>query len=277
MQAVPDSGYQIVQSIFFGRGLDANTRSTMASAYPSIVKEGAPSTSKTATRKPDLDFSQPWTISDLVLVVEGKRFHVHRCILSMCSPVFDRMLTSDFKEKNASEIPLPGKKADEIEELLRAIYPYVQHRINEENCFSLLELSCEYQMDRLKKRCEQYFLIKNMTSEEALEFVVMAQRHQLSDELIHRCMSKFVSQETNWETLKKNELFSQLEQRYSQQLVEERVKYLEKRLASCKSTIEILKMKKNDKDDDDPGSLSLRRHFLLRKRFRDLDRSTPFD
>lgn len=231
---------------------------------------------KTSTCLPDLDFSQPWKMSDLVLVVENKRFHVHRSILAMCSPVFDRMLSSDFKEKNATEIPLPGKKADEIEELLRAIYPYVKHRIGEENCFSLLELSCEYQLDGLKARCEQYFLFKNMTNEEALEFVVMAQRHQLSDELIHRCMSRFVSQEASWETLKKNELFSQLEPRYAQQLVEERVKYLEKRLATCKSTIEILKMKKGDKDDDEHGPCSFRRHFLMRKRFRDLNHG-PFD
>ena len=246
-----------------------------AANTPPPAKDATPS--KISTCKPELDFSQAWKMSDLVLVVENKRFHVHRSILSMCSPVFDRMLSSDFKEKNASEIPLPEKKAEEIEELLRAIYPYVEHRICEENCFSLLELSCEYQMDRLKARCEKYFLFKNMTNEEALEFVVMAQRHQLSDELIHRCMARFVSQETNWETLKKNELFSQLEPRYAQQLVEERVKYLEKRLASCKSTIEILKMKKTDKDDDEHGPYSFRRHFLMRKRFRDLDHPNPFD
>lgn len=231
---------------------------------------------KISTCKPELDFSAPWKMSDLVLVVEGKRFHVHRCILSMCSPVFDAMLSLDFKEKNAKEIPLPEKKADEIEELLRAIYPYVEHRICEENSFSLLELACEYQMDRLKARCEKYFLFKNMTNEEALEFVVMAQRLQLSDELIHRCMSRFVNQETKWEVLKKNDLFAQLEPKYSQQLVEERVKYLERRVDSCKSTIRTLEMKKGDKDDDDHAHCSFRRHLMWRKRLRDLDHP-PFE
>ena len=248
-----------------------------AASPPSGVSDNTNTPSKIITCKPELDFSNPWKMSDLVLVVEKKRFHVHRTILSMCSPVFDRMLSSDFKEKTATEIPLPGKKADEIEELLRSIYPYVEHRICEENSFSLLELSCEYQLDRLKARCEKYFMYKSMTNDEALEFVVMAQRHQLSNELIQRCMQRFVSQETNWETLKKNELFSQLEPRYSQQLVEERVKYLEKRLTSCKSTIEVLKMKKSDKDDDDHGPCSYRRHFMMRKRFRELEHSSPFD
>lgn len=244
----------------------------MAAAATPTASEGA--SKKISTCKPELDFSAPWKMSDLVLVVEGKRFHVHRCILSMCSPVFDAMLSLDFKEKNAREIPLPEKKADEIEELLRAIYPYVEHRICEENSFSLLELACEYQMDRLKARCEKYFLFKNMTNDEALEFVVMAQRHQLSDELIRRCMSKFVNQDTKWEALKKNDLFAQLDPKYSQQLVEERVKYLERRVDSYKSTVRTLEMRKCDKDDDD--HCSFRKHLMMRKRFRDLDHS-PFD
>ena len=251
----------------------------MASAEASAASSSASSSSaptKRSTCKPELDFSQPWKMSDLVLIVEDKRFHVHRTILAMCSPVFDRMLSSDFKEKNATEIQLPGKKADEIEELLCAVYPYVEHRIDEINCFSLLELSCEYQMDRLKSRCEKFFLFRNMSNNEALEFLVMAQRHQLSDELIQRCMSRFVSQEVPWESLKTNELYSRLDRAYAQQLVEERVKYLEKRLAACKSTIEVLKMKKGGVDDDDPCSL-YRRHMILRKRFKDIDHPSPFD
>ena len=50
----------------------------------------------------------------MILLVEGQQFHVHRAILAMSSPVFSRMFTGEFKEKNAVEIPLPGKKAGEI-------------------------------------------------------------------------------------------------------------------------------------------------------------------
>ena len=69
-----------------------------------------------------LDFSQPWNHSDQILVVEGKPLHVHRCVLSFWSPVFDRMFNSNFKEKNAVEIPLKGKKYKEILEMLQVIY-----------------------------------------------------------------------------------------------------------------------------------------------------------
>jgi hypothetical protein len=68
------------------------------------------------------DFSSPWHFSDVVLVVEDSNFHVHKCILSMWSPVFQTMFTSKFLESAAKEITLPGKRKDEMEELLKLVY-----------------------------------------------------------------------------------------------------------------------------------------------------------
>ena len=64
------------------------------------------------------DFLEPWKLSDVILLVEDQKFHVHRSILAFWSPVFEKMFTSGFKEKNNDEIPLPGKKASEILHLL---------------------------------------------------------------------------------------------------------------------------------------------------------------
>jgi hypothetical protein len=41
----------------------------------------------------------------------------------MTSPVFKAMLSSDFKEKDATEIALVGKKADQFIDFLRQMYP----------------------------------------------------------------------------------------------------------------------------------------------------------
>ena len=68
--------------------------------------------SKTEVASPD--FSQPWKLSDLVLVVEEERFHVHRAMLAFWSSVFEKMFTSEFQEKDANEVALPGRKASEI-------------------------------------------------------------------------------------------------------------------------------------------------------------------
>ena len=69
-------------------------------------------------------FSEPWDESDVILVVEGEQFHVHRVLLSMHSPVFKAMFSSDFKEKDADVIPLSGKKSNEFLDLLYQVYPH---------------------------------------------------------------------------------------------------------------------------------------------------------
>ena len=57
-----------------------------------------------------LDFSQPWQLSDVVLVVEGERFNVHRNILGMWSEVFATMFTAQFREKTAKRSSSSGKE-----------------------------------------------------------------------------------------------------------------------------------------------------------------------
>ena len=76
-------------------------------------------------------FSEPWEDSDVILVVENEKFHVHRLILSMNSPVFKAMLKSQFKEATANEIPLPEKKANELLNFLKKVYGfrYTQERV----------------------------------------------------------------------------------------------------------------------------------------------------
>lgn len=98
----------------------------------------------TNSKEDTLDFSQPWEFSDTVLVVEGNKFHVHRSVLGMWSPVFSTMFTAQFKEKTADEIPLPEKKATEVKEMLLVIYPTSAREINRKNFLILLNLAKEY-------------------------------------------------------------------------------------------------------------------------------------
>ena len=111
------------------------------------------------------DFTQAWKFSDVVLVVEGEKLHVHRAVLALCSPVFETMFTSEFQEKEKKEISLPGKKANEVKELLQVIYPTVERKppdeIKEDNCHYLLSLAHEYQMAAISQRCED-FIVKIM-------------------------------------------------------------------------------------------------------------------
>ena len=68
------------------------------------------------------NLTEPWDFGDTVFVVQCKKLYVNKTILSMVSSVFKTMLTSDFKEKSAVEIPLPGKKYNELLILFRLIH-----------------------------------------------------------------------------------------------------------------------------------------------------------
>lgn len=105
-----------------------------------------------------LDFSKPWQFSDVVLVVEEERFHVHRNILGMWSEVFTTMFTSGFKEKTTREVPLPGKRSSQIKEMLLVIYPTSAKPINQENYGFLLDLAKEYMMRNLTGKCEKFLM-----------------------------------------------------------------------------------------------------------------------
>ena len=55
-------------------------------------------------------FSEPWEDSDLILIVEDEKFHVHRLILSMNSPVFKAMFKSGFQEAKTTKFSCLGKE-----------------------------------------------------------------------------------------------------------------------------------------------------------------------
>ena len=49
--------------------------------------------------------------------------HVNKGILMVASPVFHKMLTSDFKEKEDGLIVLPEKTVEDVTLLLKCLYP----------------------------------------------------------------------------------------------------------------------------------------------------------
>lgn len=68
------------------------------------------------------DFTRPWNHSDQIITVEESDLHVHRCVLSLWSPVFDRMFNSGFKESTLERVKLHDKKHTEVREMLEIMY-----------------------------------------------------------------------------------------------------------------------------------------------------------
>ena len=176
------------------------------------------------------DFSVPWKCSDVVLVVERQKFHVHRYTLAMWSPVFEKMFTSGFKEKNSSEIPLPGKKASEIKELLLIIYPtksgIAWKTVTNENCYFLLRLADEYQMEDIRKKCEDV-LVKLVSKRPGNTFLVdltFAQTYKL-EKVLKAIVNR--ARQLRLRDFKSHDMYDKMDPHIYKQIVEGIIEKLE--------------------------------------------------
>ncbi|CAF0745970.1 unnamed protein product [Didymodactylos carnosus] len=113
--------------------------------------------------------------SDVILVADHVKFHCHRLILSLVSPVFTRMFDGHFKEHNEQEIVLNGKKSKSILELLIYIYPQFHNSINPTNIEDFLQLSDEYMIDHVKQPCRE-FLAREL---EQYKYVIMPTKQKV--------------------------------------------------------------------------------------------------
>ena len=188
-----------------------------------------------------LDFSQPWQFSDVVLVVEEDRFHVHRCILGMWSEVFTTMFTSQFKEKTAKEIPLLGKKSAEIKEMLLVIYPTSAKPIYESNYAFLLDLAKEYMMAKLTEKCETYLMNRLLSSTfrfgggkncYELELLEIAQNHGLN-RLQTACIEE--AKKMKFKDLKNHNIYEKISSSNYRKIVEGMFEIYERELAGRES------------------------------------------
>ena len=192
---------------------------------------------KPSSASPDSpDFSEPLQLSDVALVVEEQRFHVHRSTLAFWSPVFERMFTSDFKEKNSNEIPLPGKKASEVKELLQIMYPSLEEKvITSDNCYFLLDLAREYQITSITRKCEGFLVsaVKTRKERDLLAVLIVGQNYELQT-LINSCVHE--ARRLSLKQLKKHARRSEIEPDNYVQITEGIIERLEEQCIEAKAS-----------------------------------------
>ncbi|XP_078383970.1 kelch-like protein 12 [Oculina patagonica] len=170
-----------------------------------------------------LDFSEPWKLSDVVLVVEEQKFYVHRSILGLWSPVFERMFTG----KTDDKIPLPGKKASEIKELLQIMYPSLEEKVvTKGNCYFLLDLAREYQITAITQKCEDFLVsaVKTRNENDVLAVLIVGQEYELKT-LIKTCV--YEARRLSLKELKEHSKCGDIERDNYQQITEEIIARLE--------------------------------------------------
>ncbi|KAK3722093.1 hypothetical protein QZH41_019854 [Actinostola sp. cb2023] len=194
-------------------------------------------------KEPSCYFSSPWHFSDVVLIVEGQKFHVHKSTLSMWSPVFEKMFTSNFVERKAKEIPLPGKRADEFDVLLRLIYKYsikTEQKVCASNYEFLLKLADEYQMEKVKKLCIKFMRSEADGDEDfdnVLKFCQVADRFGL-DEIKSQCIQD--AHHLTLSSIRSDAHYADISPEIKVQIFAKRIEALEEYLEKFSSTCSTL-------------------------------------
>ena len=147
-------------------------------------------------------FSEPWNESDVVLVVEDKKFHVHRYILSLQSPVFKAMFNGNFKDSEQDEIELKDDKYQAMLQFLTLLYPtnmlqgYEENAdkceidINDENIFEILKVAEKYGARNIIKQCMKWEVKPKNVIRLQLPYAI---RHELPLEEILDVIARRVS------------------------------------------------------------------------------------
>uniref|UniRef100_A0A7M5V3I0 BTB domain-containing protein n=1 Tax=Clytia hemisphaerica TaxID=252671 RepID=A0A7M5V3I0_9CNID len=155
-------------------------------------------------------FVTPWKGSDGVLVVEDKEIHIHTTVLSLASPVFEKMFNGDFEEAQTKRVVLKDKEYDLIEHMLRIIYP-VQCRVDSDrtnilNHFQkLYKLSEEYFIEDIQQKIKSQVYLQSQhiqSIDHAFDLLEAAENTNPNTEGVkNNCMEFLEKNLQSWEEL----------------------------------------------------------------------------
>lgn len=97
--------------------------------------------------------------SDVTLLVEGgRKIHCHQVILASRSTYFEATFTNDFSEKECGTVDLSRSNIsyEQLMRLLRHIYSD-SAKIDSKAIFDIVQLADRYDVQSIKRRCEQIF------------------------------------------------------------------------------------------------------------------------
>ncbi|KAL7038745.1 hypothetical protein ACKWTF_009679 [Chironomus riparius] len=120
--------------------------------------------------------------SDFKFIVGDERIPVSKFLLSVRSPVFDRMFNSNYKESTSNEHELGfGISSEAFKELIR--YVYIEQILDfDTHVFELLKASDYFQINELKKCCEAK-LYDIITEENAYKILQSSSLYHGGEEL----------------------------------------------------------------------------------------------
>eukprot|EP00887_Chlorella_sp_A99_P002122 scaffold21.g2122.t1 len=92
-------------------------------------------------------------LHDVTFVVEGRPFYAHKIALLASSEIFRTMFDGHYREKDASQIPIPNVRWPVFRAMMTCIYTGTVE-VPSDLAQELLEVADQYMLDRLKQLCE---------------------------------------------------------------------------------------------------------------------------
>lgn len=107
--------------------------------------------------------------SDLTIKAEEKTYHLHKCILTSCSDVFETMFNIDMKEKGQNLVKIKNIKSNVLDEFFLFIYTG-KVRSMRGVITELLTVAEQYNVKSLKELCEEK-MCESLNNCNALEYL----------------------------------------------------------------------------------------------------------
>ena len=118
---------------------------------------------------------------DITLMVkDGKQFQAHRKVLSQASPFFERLLSSDMKERNEGIIRFPTITQSQMADILQFIYNGSVQITSQENAEKLIETADFLLLSNLKTIAGK-FLEQHMTSKTCISMNYLAEQYSCEE------------------------------------------------------------------------------------------------
>ena len=126
------------------------------------------------------------SMSDVTFVVEGREFHANRDALLSRSRIFKSMFDGNYKEKEASCIPIPNIRWSVFEAMMRYIYTGTVD-VTPDLAQELLQAADLYMLDSLKKLCGAA-IAEHLTPENVEAAFELSEAYMASDLANSCCM-----------------------------------------------------------------------------------------
>lgn len=104
--------------------------------------------------------------SDFTVLADLKRFQVHKCVLSIRSPVFAAIFKTNMKESLENEMKIEEFSGEAVKEFLG--YLYTNKYPRKENAMELFALASKYDVNQLRTTTEK-IIVFNIKEENVIE------------------------------------------------------------------------------------------------------------